>query len=223
MRAPRKAPAKAQGEQDLGNKPVHKSVGRPRHRTVPEPDTRSTILNKAEALLGEQGYLGLSMGGLAGAIGLSVGTLYYHFPGGKEALTLAVAERSLERLGSGLAEALVSESGLNARLEGVARFILGSSRHTERVLRDTRRYLPTEHTQITDARFMAVVFGPLEQLLRDGVERGLLLPHDTAFRTWSFLGLLQAFAELSGLMPLPGLSEKIVDVLLGGLEPEEIG
>lgn len=197
-------------------------VGRPR-RSAAEgggADTRASILDRAEALLSGRGYAGMSMDDVARAAGVTKGTLYHHFPEGKDALVGAVGERNLRRHGDALAAAISGAEGARAGLEAVARWTLASSGGPERILRDAVRFLPQEHAEAVTQDFMTRMYAPVRTLLEEGVMRGELPPHDTEFAAWAFLGLLSEFAELQPLLARPHLAGQIVSLLLGGIGGE---
>lgn len=63
--------------------------------SVSTADTKTTILDAAEALLAEQGYAATSLRQLTGAAGVNLAAVHYHF-GSKEALAKAVLARRIE-------------------------------------------------------------------------------------------------------------------------------
>ena len=193
-------------------------VGRPRRMAAGEADTRTRVLDHAQALLEERGYAGMSMDDVARAAGLTKGTLYHHFGGGKDALILAVARRSLERHGGGLSAAIAGAPDVRGRLEAVARWTLREGGRPDRVLRDTARFLPQEYGEALRQDFMAQMYAPVEAVLRRAVETGELPVHDTEFTVWAFLGLLSEFSELQRLLSRPQLERQIVDLLLNGVQ-----
>ncbi len=73
------------------------------------PDPREAILAAASALLGERGYHGTTMQGIAEQAGCSVGYLYKHFPG-KLDLARELIDRGIEQLER--SEAQVRAQGL---------------------------------------------------------------------------------------------------------------
>ncbi|WP_219722088.1 TetR/AcrR family transcriptional regulator [Deinococcus planocerae] len=178
---------------------------------------RETILDRAGELLAGRGYAGMSMDDVARAAGVTKGTLYHHFPEGKDALILAVGERSLRRHGDGLAAAITAAEGARAGLEAVARWTLEHSGGPEHILRDAVRFLPQEHAEAMTRGFMTRLYGPVRDLLEGGVQRGELPPHDTEFVAWAFLGLLAEFAELQPSVVRPRLAEQIVGLVLDGI------
>jgi AcrR family transcriptional regulator len=65
--------------------------------TKPDSDTRTALLDAAEACLRENGYSGLSTRRVADAAGMPLSQIHYHF-GSKEALMLALLEQQNRRL-----------------------------------------------------------------------------------------------------------------------------
>lgn len=197
-------------------------VGRPKRPTAGDggTDTRATILDRSEELLAGRGYAGMSMDEVARAAGVTKGTLYHHFPEGKDALIVAVGERSLRRHGEGLAAAILSAGGARAGLEAVARWVLTNSGGPERLLRDSDRFLPPEQAENMRRGFMTRMYGPVRELLESGTRRGELPPHDAEFVAWAFLGLLAEFAEMQHLLARPHLAEQIVSLMLNGIGAE---
>jgi len=71
------------------------------------PDTRTVILDIAEAMLRERGFPAFSYQDIADRVGIRKASVYYHFPS-KEGLGMALVERfeaRLKALGQGVADA----------------------------------------------------------------------------------------------------------------------
>ena len=71
------------------------------------PDTRTAILDIAEAMLRERGFPAFSYQDIADQVGIRKASVYYHFPS-KEGLGIALVERfeaRLKALGKGIADA----------------------------------------------------------------------------------------------------------------------
>ncbi len=79
-----------------------------------DPAKRETILREAKRLFARDGYDAASMGTLARAAGLPVGSLYTYFPG-KEAIIEAIVEEGWGEFIFGLEAVLAAEHGLEAR------------------------------------------------------------------------------------------------------------
>jgi AcrR family transcriptional regulator len=87
--------------------------------------SRENLLDAAEALFMRKGYGATTLRDISMALGVSHASLYYHFPGGKDALFQAVTERNVLRHGEGLARS-IAEGGehLYGRLLGAASWLL---------------------------------------------------------------------------------------------------
>lgn len=95
--------------------------------------TRETILGEALAQAVVVGLEGLSIGGLAEALGLSKSGLFAHFKS-KEALQLAVLEAAIQRFAARVVRPAMAETDGKARLErlffGYLDWIAGDARVT---------------------------------------------------------------------------------------------
>ena len=60
---------------------------------------KEKILDTAEELIESEGYVNVSARAIAKEVGISVGTLYHHFPRGKMEIVLAMGEKYSEILG----------------------------------------------------------------------------------------------------------------------------
>lgn len=77
---------------------------------------RERIIQTTEAMFSEVGYGGLNVNQVAEKAGVSIGTLYYHFPDGKVSILMAMREQIaaryhetfVERLGEGFIEEVSS-------------------------------------------------------------------------------------------------------------------
>jgi len=88
-------------------------------------ESREHLLDAAEKIFMRKGYAATTRRDVSSELGVSHASLYYHFPGGKEALFEAVTEKSVLRHGEGLAKAL-REGGkhLYGRMIGAAEWLL---------------------------------------------------------------------------------------------------
>jgi len=196
---------------------ARRGAGRPR-RTPDQPQTRDQALDAAEHLLETQGYVGASMNDVARAVGISKPALYHHFPT-KEALFLGVAQRLIERDAAGMAAAITSEPAVTGQLEALAAWTFGTSRHTERMLRDAVRFLNPQHAELIAQNFTEQMLAQVEQVMRAGIETGQLKPHDANLSAWAFMGLLSAFTETHGRLARPDLPGELVRLIVNGLGP----
>jgi TetR/AcrR family transcriptional repressor of lmrAB and yxaGH operons len=84
---------------------------------VPRPDRHRTELVAATArLLRRKGYAGTSVNDFLRAAGAANGSLYHHFPGGKEELAVAAINASAEEVEAALKQTLDSSDDISAAL-----------------------------------------------------------------------------------------------------------
>jgi len=72
-------------------------------------DTRSRMLEATARLLRQRGYHGTSLNDILAASAAPRGSLYFHFPGGKDQLVIEVTRASVERITESLREKLSAE------------------------------------------------------------------------------------------------------------------
>ena len=72
-------------------------------------DTRTRILETTALLLRQRGYHGTSLNDILGASGALRGSLYFHFPGGKDQLVIEVTRDSVDQVTQRLGAALAAE------------------------------------------------------------------------------------------------------------------
>ena len=73
-------------------------------------DTRTRILETTALLLRQRGYHGTSLNDILSASAAPRGSLYFHFPGGKDQLVIEVTRDSVADVTKRLGEALATES-----------------------------------------------------------------------------------------------------------------
>lgn len=73
-------------------------------------DTRTRMLETTALLLRQRGYHGTSLNDILSASGAPRGSLYFHFPGGKDQLVVEVTRDSVEKVTQRLGEALAAEA-----------------------------------------------------------------------------------------------------------------
>lgn len=74
----------------------------------PNNQTRTQLLDVAEALFSARGYTAVRLRDIASAMGMRHASLYYYAPGGKEQLYLEVMERTMRRHQAGIEHAIRS-------------------------------------------------------------------------------------------------------------------
>ncbi|TPK70072.1 TetR/AcrR family transcriptional regulator [Mesorhizobium sp. B2-4-18] len=72
-------------------------------------DTRTRMIEATALLLRRRGYHGTSLNDILSASGAPRGSLYFHFPGGKDQLVVEVTRASVAEVSGRLGEALAAE------------------------------------------------------------------------------------------------------------------
>ena len=87
-------------------------------------DTRTRMIETTARLLQHRGYYGTALSDILEASGAPRGSLYFHFPGGKDQLVLeatrAAVEETTEALRQSLADAATPAAGVRAFMEAAA-------------------------------------------------------------------------------------------------------
>jgi len=89
--------------------------------------TRNDILDAAAQLLGESGYAGTALEKIAALAGIARGTIYAHFPAGREEIVRAVYLRLAESVVERGVELRGQAEGLVDRTRALARALLEAS------------------------------------------------------------------------------------------------
>ncbi len=74
-------------------------------------DTRDRMLDAATTLLHRHGFHGTSLNAILDESGAPRGSLYHHFPGGKEQLVLEATRRGIEQVTATLEQMMASGAG----------------------------------------------------------------------------------------------------------------
>jgi AcrR family transcriptional regulator len=190
----------------------------PRPQKHQSENTRARAIEAADALLHQHGYHGVSMDAIAKNIGIRKASLYHHFPEGKDQIMLEIAERLIEFDSLGFQNALETGNTVRQRLEAMAVFIFKDKRQTNRVLRETMRFMPLEHQHVLGSGFFGQIFAKAHQVFESGIANGELRSHDTRFSAFAFLSLLSEMNAPDHQKTWSDLPARISSILLSGLE-----
>jgi AcrR family transcriptional regulator len=195
------------------------------------PETRGRIMDVAETHLAGGGYLGVSLEEVAREVGVSKPALYYHFPGGKEELFVAIARRALEHHREGLERALAAHDAGADKLRAVARWLMSESsqEHPMDELRDLTRFVSEQHQVELAEGFFGSLYSPIHRVISSAVESGEFSDNSPEFLTWAFLSLLSGMLQLNNAPAGPalpgatrtaeGMADRTVDLFLNGVLP----
>lgn len=184
----------------------------------------------AEGLFGERGYRGVTLGDVAGALGMRKPSLYHHVPGGKEQLYVMVMEELLERYRVGMEEAMAQAApGIGEQLKAAARSILYQRPPVSlegMVLRDMPAISEERSGRLMDVAYRSL-HGPLQAALVAARDRGEIHLPDSPLVSGTILSLIggaqiSAFADgREGRTDEGEVADTLVDVLLDGLRPRQ--
>jgi TetR/AcrR family transcriptional repressor of lmrAB and yxaGH operons len=83
------------------------------------PSSREAFIDTTGRLLRRQGYTGTGLNEIVALSGAPKGSLYFHFPGGKEELAVAAMNRAGEQLAAAITAVLGSSEDLGEALGGL--------------------------------------------------------------------------------------------------------
>jgi AcrR family transcriptional regulator len=183
-------------------------------------ETQHRILDEAQVLFSERGYVGTTVQQVAARIGITKAALYYHFPQGKEEIFVELMRRHLHRLHEGLEQVIQQDGTTRERLEAIATYIAARAPAGDvDKLRRELIHLHEAHRAALRDEFHHRIVQTIYALLRHGVEHGELRDNNSEFVTWMFL---HSVCSLSGDCPsacaLPAKApQAIVTLLLDGI------
>lgn len=187
-------------------------------------ESRERVLDAAEQLFAQKGYTAVTLRDVGAAAGIRHASLYHHVPGGKEALFVEVMERHFYRHRNGLTDALAhAQPNIRQQLYAAADWLL--SQPPMDLIRMAYSDLPAVAT--TDAERLselayASMIAPIEQALRQALERGEIDHADTGLIAGGLLGMVESLyavpdSALQGARTRKNMAHSLVDVILDGI------
>ncbi|NOK85755.1 MAG: TetR/AcrR family transcriptional regulator [Chloroflexi bacterium AL-W] len=194
--------------------------------TNPINEARERVLDVAESLFMERGYTSVKLKHIADELGMKQASLYYHAPGGKEELFVAVMARNFERQKLGIKKAIQSVGdNWEAQLRQAAYWILSQPpmNFTRMINSDMPAISPHHAQHLMDLSYQAI-FYPLQQIFEAGHAAGLIHYRDIFVITGSFLGLISDLVTykekfMQAPISLHEMADQLIDMVLNGLKP----
>jgi AcrR family transcriptional regulator len=167
--------------------------------TIPVSETRTKILDVAEALFARRGYAGVGMREVALGVGLGKSSLFHHFPTKLE-LYDEVLGRALARLGESLEPALCSEAGHIERLDALIDALVDGLAEHPTTARLALRSLfeeedgarlrggPGANGHPASEKTLKRLIGGFQVLLAEGVEAGVFRQISPGHLTQTLIG-----------------------------------
>lgn len=180
--------------------PTRRRPGRPAaSEPVGEVETRDLILAQARRLFLQRGFADVSVGEVAGAVGVTKPTLYYHF-GDKEGLYAAVLCDLMTEVG-GYVRLITALPHLSVRarlVELATGYFVHADGTMEPMLRDANELIGPAHGRQVREAYETSMLLPIEELLREGMQRGEITTREPRPLVTALMGLLDAFTDAHG-------------------------
>lgn len=184
---------------------------------------RERAMDSAERLFGRRGYTAVTLRDIGTDLGLSHASLYYHFPGGKEELFVAVTERSIHRHGEALRRVIEEQCcNLRNRLLGIARWLL--SQPPLDLIRMSESDMPALDP-VAAARLMRQMHEQillrLQSVLEEAHEAAEIRCHNPGLVGASLLGMIESFhsmPEIAVQKSRESMAAQMIDILLRGMD-----
>ncbi|MCZ7568188.1 MAG: TetR/AcrR family transcriptional regulator [Ardenticatenaceae bacterium] len=156
-------------------------------------ETINNILEAAERQFVRRAYADVTMQDIAEAAKVTKGALYHHFAS-KEALYLAMLRANLTGIRDAMLAAVPAEGSSYEKLRALTCAYLqrpGPKRDViHLVRRDVNVFREPLRTTIVRAYQEAVPI-MVEAIMREGVARGEIEPHDPRILSWSYVALIE--------------------------------
>jgi AcrR family transcriptional regulator len=157
-------------------------------------ETVTRILSSAEELFLERNYADVTVSQVAEAAGLTKGAVYHYFPS-KEKLYLAMLHNDLAQKSRLYRQQALEIGGSCAeRLRHLTRAFLSLPETKRRLIglvrRDVNIFPPPLRDELVRA-YQQALPDLVEEIIRDGVRDGELMPCDPRLLAWQFVALVE--------------------------------
>jgi len=157
-------------------------------------ETVARILSSAEELFLERNYADVTVSQVAEAAGLTKGAVYHYFPS-KEKLYLAMLHNDLAQKSRLYRQQALEIGGSCAeRLRHLTRAFLSLPETKRRLIglvrRDVNIFPPPLRDELVRA-YQQALPDLVEEIIRDGVRDGELMPCDPRLLAWQFVALVE--------------------------------
>jgi TetR/AcrR family transcriptional regulator, cholesterol catabolism regulator len=185
-------------------------------------ESRERVLAVAEQLFSVHGYTGVTLRDIAQALGIKHASLYYHVPGGKEALFVEVTERNLRRHQQGL-EAAISAAGdeIEAQLQAAARWFLAQHvlDFTRMITQDMAEISADHARRLTQIAYDSVMW-PTARVFQQAAAHGQIKAVDPTLLAGVLLSFIEGIHNLPTHVetgPKAALADAMIDIMLNGV------
>ncbi len=183
--------------------------------------TIESILDAARTLFLSNNYADVTVSMIAARARLTKGAIYHHF-GSKEELYLSMLYRDLAEKRAAFRKASSAPGTCRERLSLLTRSFLEMPRKKRRVMRLVRRdinvFRGAERERLIKA-YQDSLPEVVETIVREGIERGEILPGDPRLLSWQFVALVEvALSPYADTLfdTLDGKLNQVLDLFLDG-------
>jgi AcrR family transcriptional regulator len=200
-----------------------------RGETLAKPkatEARERILDGAEQLFAGKGFDSVTLRDIASPLGLSHASLYYHFPGGKEALFAEVMERNIRRHGAGLDAALEGAGpSLRGKLRAAARWFLAQPpMDLIRMAETDFKKLKPEVARMLMVLVYELIIMRIQGEIAAARDSGEVGPCDPGLLAGGLVGMVESLHSVPRAMvgrDRAAMADDLIDVILKGIAYNE--
>jgi AcrR family transcriptional regulator len=185
---------------------------------------RADILQAAAHVFHDRGYHGATMQDISAEVGLTAGSLYHHFSGGKEAIFVAVLEEGLMHVMADVQAIVESELPPPAKLrQAIRAHVLGVTNHiaiAALMIFEMRTALSLPELPQHYLAQRDEFEGLYRRMIAEGVESGVFRPVDVGVFTRTLLGAsnwVSVWYRPEGRLTGEAIADEIADVFLCAL------
>lgn len=185
---------------------------------------REDILTAAARVFHARGYHGATMQDISAAVGLTAGSLYHHFKGGKEALLIAVLEHGLDQITAEVRALAASPLPPPEKLRRmICAHVLGVTGHTAiaaLMIYELRTLLSLPEAPQSYLARRDEFEGLYRQIIVEGIGAGCFTPVDVGVFTRTLLGALNwvsVWYRPEGRLSGQAIAEQMADIFLKAL------
>ncbi|MFF9556406.1 TetR/AcrR family transcriptional regulator [Streptomyces albus] len=192
-----------------------------------QSDTRTRARDEFARRLTDYGYLGVSLDDIAKAVDVKKASLYHHFPGGKPALFMEVADHYTKEASALLQSALATPGTLRDKLLALAAsYATGTynSALSNQIYYAIRHLEDDQRAEVSHA-YVRGLIQPVTDLMTQAVATGELRQADPGFLATAFMELAATVHPTQdGCTPAAAdrLAQEVVDLFLRGAGPDRL-
>jgi len=189
---------------------------------TPNTEARERVLDAAERLFAQKGYVAVTLRDIAAEIGIRHTSLYHHVPGGKEELFVEVTERNLQHHRRGLEHAVAhAEPTIQAQLYAIADWLLTQPPMdlVRMIHSDMPAIDPVQANRLSIVALESMIL-PIQTVLQSAQQKGEITHHNLGLIAGGLLGMIESLysvPESALVQNRQAMAYELLDTLLNGL------